>query len=65
MVLSLLLPGFRVYRKRTRIILLLEGTLFIVALAFKWKELVAVITIVFFVVGVSLLTGKVKLQMHK
>lgn len=56
---------FKVYRKRTRIILFLEGTLFIPALAFDWKRLFTVITIDFFIVGISLLAGKVKLQMHK
>lgn len=56
---------FKVYRKRTRIILFLEGTLFVPALAFDWKKLVIVITIDFFIAGISLLVGKVKLQMHK
>lgn len=56
---------FKVYRKRTRIILFLEGTLFVTALAFDWEKLVIVITIDFFIVGISLLAGKVKLQMHK
>lgn len=56
---------FKVYRKRTRIVLFLEGTLFVTALAFDWEMLVIVITIDFFIVGISLLAGKVKLQMHK
>lgn len=56
---------YKVYRKRTRLILMFEGLLFIVALVIKWNKLTAVITIVYFIVGVSLLAGKVKLQMHK
>ncbi|WP_300833087.1 accessory gene regulator ArgB-like protein [uncultured Acetatifactor sp.] len=55
------LVEYRVYRKRARIILLLEGTLFATAVTFKWEELIAVITIVFFIVGMSLIIGKVKL----
>lgn len=54
----------KVYRKRTRIILTLECMLFIFALVLDLKELVVVITIDFFIVGVSLLAGKIKLQMH-
>ena len=56
---------YKVYRKRTRLILVFEGLLFIVALVIKWNKLTAVITIVYFIVGVSLLAGRVKLQMHK
>lgn len=57
----------RIYRKRTRLILLSEGALFVVAVAFGWEKLVTVITIDFFIVGVSLVTGRVKLweQKHK
>lgn len=56
---------YLVYRKRTRMILLLEGSLYAIATVFKWKELVTVITIVFFIVGISLLIGRVKLWKHK
>lgn len=56
---------YRVYRKRTRIILLFEGMLLVLASAFNWKELVVVITIVFFIVGISLLAGKIKMLMDK
>lgn len=55
----------RIYRKRARLILLSEGVLFLVAVVFGWKELVAVITIDFFIVGVSLVTGRVKLWKQK
>lgn len=51
----------RIYRKRTRLILLSEGALFVMAAAFGWKKLVTAITIDFFIVGVSLVTGRVKL----
>lgn len=55
----------RIYRKRTRLILLSEGALFVIAVAFGWEELVVVITIDFFVVGVSLVIGRVKLWKQK
>ena len=51
---------YRVYRKRTRVILFVEGILFILAVSFGWKELIVVLTIVFFVVGTSLIAGKMK-----
>ena len=54
----------RIYRKRTRLILLLEGTLFILAVFFGWKKLTVVLTIVFFIVSISLLAGKVKRQLQ-
>ncbi|MCM1091393.1 MAG: accessory gene regulator B family protein [Muribaculum sp.] len=53
---------YRVYRKRTRVILSVEAMLFIVAIVFAWKELVVAITIDFFIVGVSLMAGRIKLQ---
>lgn len=56
---------YRVYRKRARLILILETVLFILAVVFIWKELVVAITIDFFIVGVSLLAGKIKLQRKK
>ena len=55
---------YRIYRKRTRLVLLLEGTLFMLALFLGWKELTVVLTIVFFIVGISLLAGKVKRQLQ-
>lgn len=55
----------RVYRKRARLILLSEGALFMAAVAFGWKKLVVVITIDFFIVGVSLVAGRVKLWKQK
>lgn len=56
---------YLVYRRRTRMILLLEGSLYAAAVIFNWKELVTVITIVFFIVGISLLIGRIKLWKHK
>ncbi len=50
----------KVYRKRTRIILLLESTLLILAFVFGWKELYIVITMCLTIVGTTLLAGKVK-----
>lgn len=55
----------KVYRRRTRMILFLEMGLFVVALAFRWKMLIVVVTMVFSIVGVSLMTGRIKLQMYK
>lgn len=52
---------YLVYQRRTRMILLLESVLFAIAATFKWKELITVITMVFFIVGISLVAGKIKL----
>ncbi len=54
----------KVYRKRTRMILTLECMLFIFALVLDLKELVVAITIDFFIVSISLLAGKIKLQLQ-
>lgn len=56
---------YLVYRRRTRMILLLEGILFAISITFDWKEVVAAITIAFFIVGVSLVIGRIKLRKHK
>lgn len=53
----------KVYRKRTRIVLLLECILFIFALVFNLKKLIVVLTIDFFIVSISLFSGRIKLQM--
>lgn len=55
----------RVYRKRTRIVLLLESMLLILACVFEWKELLAVITMCFSIVGITLLAGKIKLWLKR
>lgn len=55
----------RVYRKRTRTILLLETLLFVLSLMFGWEGLMIVITMGFSIVCVVLLTGKVKMLMRK
>lgn len=54
----------KVYRKRTRMILMLECMLFIFALVLDLKGLVVVIAIDFFIVSISLLAGRIKLQMR-
>lgn len=56
---------YLVYRKRARIILVLEGALFVMAARFRWNELVTVVTIDFFIVGVSLAAGRMKLWKQK
>ena len=52
---------YRAYRQRTRKILLLEVLLFVLSLTFGWEDLVIVITMVFSIVCVVLVTGKVKM----
>ena len=52
---------YRVYRQRTRKILLLEVLLFVLSLTFGWEDLVIGITMVFSIVCVVLVTGKVKM----
>lgn len=55
---------YKVYRWRTRGILLLEGMLFIIANIFKWEILIRVIASVFFIVGIQLVAGSVKLRLE-
>lgn len=55
----------KVYRRRTRIILSLEMGLFVAALLFGWEMLIAVVAMAFSIVGVSLVAGRIKLQIHK
>lgn len=54
----------KVYRRRTRMILTLECMLFIFALVLNLKELAVVVAIDFFIVSVSLLAGRIKLQLQ-
>lgn len=46
-------------------LLLLEEVLFVAATVFGWKELVIVATMDFFIVGLSLVADRIKLQMYK
>lgn len=55
----------RVYRQRTRKILLIEMLIFVLSLTFDWEDLMIVITMAFSIVCVVLLTGKVKILMLK
>lgn len=50
---------YKVYRKKARGILMLEGVLLCVAIVFQWKGLVIAITISFFMVGISVFAGKI------
>lgn len=52
----------KVYRKRTRYILAVEGVLFMLAVCFEWKDLQMVITSCFAVVAVSLLAEMIRFQ---
>ena len=51
-----------VYRKRTRIVLLAQILILYVSILFSWERMVELISICFFVVGISLLIGKLKLR---
>lgn len=55
----------KVYRQRTRKLLLLEMLLFVLSLTFGWEDLVIVITMVFSIVCVVLLTGKAKMLQNR
>ena len=55
----------KVYRKRTRIILVFEMLLYPAALFFEWKPVSTAITIAYFIVSVSLLTGELNMQIHR
>lgn len=50
----------KMYRIKTRKFLLLDIILFCIAFYFEWEKLTIVITICFFMVGISLLAGKTK-----
>lgn len=52
----------RVYGERTRMILVIEGTLFVIAMVLDWDRLIAVSVANFAIVGVSLVAGKQKLK---
>ena len=51
-----------VYRKRTRIVLLVQILILFVSILLSWERMIEMISICFFVVGVSLLIGKLKLR---
>lgn len=55
----------RVYRKRTRSILILEILLFVLALKFDWKSLIITTAMTFFIVCAVLLIGKGKILIQK
>ena len=50
----------RVYRNRTRWILILESFLFVLALLFDLRELVCVVAMTFVLTGISLILGLIK-----
>lgn len=51
----------REYRKRTRIILLGEEMLFLVAFAFRWEILASAVVMTFLIVSILLMAVKIKL----
>ncbi|MCM1410151.1 MAG: accessory gene regulator B family protein [Lachnospiraceae bacterium] len=52
---------YKVYRRRTRIALGVEGAIFVLALSFKWEMVVRSICMTLFIACVSLLVGVTKL----
>lgn len=50
-----------IFKKRSRIVLVSEGILFLFAIMLSWMELVEAITIVFFIVGISLVMERAKM----
>lgn len=52
---------YKIYRLRSRSILISETIVFMLALCFKWKMLVRSIAMTFFIVSLSLLMGVIKL----
>lgn len=50
-----------VYRKRTRVVLLMENALFVLACLFNWWEVFCVVTMSIVFTGLSLMMGLVKL----
>lgn len=55
----------KVLQKRTHSILGLEILLFIIAILVNWERLATVITMNAFIVGISIIAGKAKLQFQK
>lgn len=53
----------KIYRKRSRKILALEGAFFLAAVWFEWKTVVRSTAMTFFLVGMSLVMGAVKLSL--
>lgn len=51
-----------IYGRRARTILITESMLFLLALLFGWKNLMAVITTGFTIVGISLIAGQMKMR---
>lgn len=47
-----------VYRKRTHMFLIAEGSLYVIAYVFVWKRIDILITMSVFIVGIALLAGK-------
>lgn len=52
----------KVYQKRSRIVLTLEGILLVLAYCCRWTSLLAVTVSCFFMVGTSLLAGRMNLK---
>lgn len=53
---------YKVYRRRTRISLGIEGAIFILALCFQWEHVTKSITITYVIVSISLLVGLLNLS---
>lgn len=55
---------YKVYRRRTRISLGIEGAIFILAMCFQWEHVTKSFTIAYVIVGISLLVGLVNLSVN-
>lgn len=49
-----------VYKKRTRIVLIMDGLLFVISIFLKWKALLTLIMVSLFIVSISLVSGRFK-----
>ncbi|MFR8469711.1 hypothetical protein BLA28_04620 [Eisenbergiella tayi] len=50
----------RVYKRRSRIIVSIEGLILTTAFVFQWNTLIKIITMVFFIMSLSLAAGHIK-----
>lgn len=50
----------KVYRKRTKIIVILESAVFIISCILKWKSIIECLTLVFMVMSIIMCVGKCK-----
>ena len=54
----------RVYKRRSRIIVSIEGLILTAAFVFQWNMLIKIITMVFFIISLSLAAGHIKYRIR-